>query len=265
MESHPLVPPSPRAAGMFDGASPKLTFIFGVIAGVAVTAIVGLAIILPRAYGSTKTAKTGPTAVAAAPTNTDPTAPAQIFSNVKAVGSDDYVRGDKNAKVTLIEYSDLECPFCKTFHPTMQKVMQDYAGKVRWVYRNFPLSFHANAPKEAEAALCVGKLGGADKYWTFIDKVFERTTSNGTGFALTNLGPLAKEVGVNQSKFQSCLDSGEMKARVDAETADGTTGGTNGTPTTLVVDKNGKTLTGIPGAYPYDQVKPFIDRALAQS
>lgn len=264
METHPTVPPRPQGQGMFEGASPKLTFIFGLIAGIGITALVGLAVILPRAYGSSKTSSsnTSGNAAAAAPTNT--TEPAQTFSDVKKVGADDYIRGDKNAKLTLIEYSDLECPFCKTFHPTMLKVMEEYKGKVNWVYRHFPLSFHQNAPKQGEAALCVGKLGGSEKYWTFIDKIFERTTSNGTGFALDKLGPLAKEIGVNQAKFQTCLDSGEMKARVDAETADGTTGGTNGTPTTLIVDQNGKTLAGIPGAYPYDQVKTFIDQALTQ-
>ncbi|MEK7537610.1 MAG: thioredoxin domain-containing protein [Patescibacteria group bacterium] len=258
MENHPHLPP-PLNKGVFDGASPKLTFIFGLIAGVAITTLIGLAIVLPKAYGSSKSAKTA----AAAPTNTGaPTAP--TFNNVKPVTDADYIRGDKNAKLTLIEYSDLECPFCKNFHPTMLKVMEEYQGKVNWVYRNYPLSFHANAQPEAEAALCVAKLGNADKHWAFIDKIFERTTSNGTGFALTALGPLAKEVGVNQDKFQKCLDSGEMKQRVLDETADGNTGGVSGTPSTLIVDRNGQTISGIPGAYPFEQVKAYIDKALAQ-
>lgn len=108
----------------------------------------------------------------------------------------DYIRGDKNAPVTMIEYSDLECPFCKSIHPSLVRIMNEYPGKVKWVYRHFPLSFHANAQKEAEAAECIGKLAGADKYWEFIDKVFERTTSNGTGFALTALPTLAGELGI---------------------------------------------------------------------
>lgn len=246
---------------MFDGASPKLTFMFGIIGGVALTAIVGLAILLPRSAGTSKTSSnTNNTAVAA--TNT-PTAP--TFSDVAAVTGADYLRGDKNAKLTLISYTDLECPYCKQFHPTLNQLLTDYDGQINVVLRNYPLSFHANAPKEAQAALCVGKLGGNDKYWSFVDKVFERTTSNGTGFALTALGPLAKEVGVNQDKFQSCLDSGEMAQRVTDETADGNKGGVTGTPSTLIVDpKTGKTLGGIPGAYPLDQAKGFIDQALTQ-
>lgn len=248
--------------GMFDGASPKLTFVFGLIGGIAVTAIIGLAIALPRAYGATKTAKTTNTATTNT-TATDTTAP--TFSDVAKVTDSDYIRGDKNAKLTLISYSDLECPYCKTFHPTLKQLLSDYNGEVNVVFRNYPLSFHANAPKEGEAALCVAKLGGADKYWSFIDKIFERTTSNGTGFSLTALGPLAKEVGVNQDKFQKCLDDGDMAQRVKDETADGNTGGVTGTPSTLIVDaKTGKTLGGIPGAYPLDQAKGFIDQALTK-
>ena len=262
METHTPHLPTPQPGGMFDGASPKLTFIFGLIGGIALTAIVGLAIILPRAYGANRSSSNTNTVAAATNTNT---AAAPTFSDVAAVSKTDYMRGDKNAKLTLVSFTDLECPFCKQFHPTLNQLLTDYKGQVNIVLRNYPLSFHANAPKEAEAALCVGKLGGNDKYWTFVDKIFERTTSNGTGFALTALGPLAKEVGVNQAKFQSCLDSGEMAARVASDTADGNKGGVTGTPSTLIVDpKTGKTLGGIPGAYPLDQSKTFIDQALTQ-
>lgn len=264
METKAPTPAGQPSTSMFQGASPKLTFLFGLVTGIAITALVGALIILPKAYGSGTKKTSGSTTTPTTNTGTagDPAAP--TFNDVKAVGSDDYIRGKSDAKLTLVEYSDYECPFCKNFHPTMLQVMTEYGDQVRWVYRHFPLSFHANAPKEAEAALCVGKLGGADKFWDFTDKIFERTTSNGTGFALANLGPLAKEVGVNQAQFQSCLDGGEMADRVTAETADGTTGGVSGTPTTLLVNTaTGKTITGIPGAYPYAQVKTYIDNALA--
>lgn len=255
---------------MFEGASPQLTFMFGIVSGVVAALVIGGFLIVPHLYSASKggskvstasAGTTGGSAAAAAPSATAPSAPA---GNVKAISKDDYIRGDKNAQLTLVEYGDLECPFCKQFHPTMQQVMTDYQGKVRWVYRQFPLSFHQNAQKEAEASLCAGSLGGQDKFWAFVDKVYERTTSNGTGFALTALGPLAKEVGVDQTKFQSCLDSGQMTAAVQAEEADGTAAGVNGTPTTFLVGADGKTITSIPGAYPYAQVKTTIDQALAK-
>ncbi len=122
----------------------------------------------------------------------------------------DYYRGNKDAKVTLVEYSDFECPFCKRFHPTMLQVMKEYGDKVKWVYRHFPLSFHANAQKAAEASECVGKLAGNDAFWKFTDLYFERTTGNGTGFALDKLADLGAEAGANKTSVQTCLDSNEM-------------------------------------------------------
>ena len=248
----------PTSQSLFNGASPKLTFIFGLAVGIAGTAILSLGLYF---FVGTGTGSKSTDTVSAATTNSNTTGGTQTYGNVKAVSKDDYILGDKNAKVTLIEYSDLECPYCKTFHPTITQVLNDYKGKVNMVYRQFPLSFHQNASKEAEAALCIGDLGGASKYFDFIDKVFQRTTSNGTGFALTALGPLAKEVGVNQAKFQDCLDSGKMAARVTAEENDGSQAGATGTPTTFIV-KDGKTVTAIPGAYTSDQVKALVDQAL---
>lgn len=251
-------PASTPRRSAFEGASPNLTFWFGVIAGAAAVAIIGLAIIVPRAFSKTKTTTTTNTNAVAA----DPNAP-QKFGDVTAVSDDDYINGKKDAKITLIEYSDLECPYCKRYHTVMLDVMKAYPDQVRWVFRQFPLSFHANAQKEAEAALCVGDLGGATKYWSFVDTIFERTSSNGTGFALTDLGPLAKEVGVNQTKFQKCLDDNTMAARVSAESQNAQAAGISGTPTTLIVGKDGKTISGVPGAYTLEEVKKLIDEALA--
>ncbi len=259
--STPTTPTTPATGGLFQGASPQLTFVFGLIAGIAISAVIGIVLVLSGVdLGSKKVATTSTTNTN---TTVDTTGDAQTFGDVKVVSDDDYVRGDKNADLTLIEYSDLECPFCQRFHPTMKQIMDEYDGKVKWVYRHFPLSFHANAQKESEAALCVGSLGGADKKWEFMDTIFERTTATGTGFALENLGPLAKEVGVDQTKFQSCLDGGDMAARVAAETADGSQAGVQGTPTTFLVGADGKTITAFPGALPYEQVKAAIDSALA--
>lgn len=187
-------------------------------------------------------------------------APQQATKKPEVTNSDWY-RGSKNAKVTLVEYSDYECPFCKSFHPTMQQVMKEYGDKVKWVYRHYPLSFHANAQKEAEAAECAGKLGGNDAFWKYTDVIFDRTTSNGTGFALDKLTPLAKELGLNESSFKQCLDSGEMAQKVKDQMAKGTEEGVSGTPGTIIIDGKGNTQL-VPGALPFDQVKPMIDQAL---
>lgn len=186
---------------------------------------------------------------------------AQAAAKKPELTSDDRIRGNKNANVALIEYSDMECPFCKRFHPTMLEVMKEYPDKVKWVYRDYPLSFHQNAQKEAEAGWCVNELRGNDAFWKFTDAIFERTTSNGTGFALDKLGPLAQEVGVDQAKFQSCLDSGKYEKKVQEQMARGTEEGVSGTPGTIILAANGDTQL-IPGALPFEQIKPMIDAAL---
>lgn len=190
-----------------------------------------------------------------APNEPNQQAPA---GKIKPVTDKDHIRGSKKAKVTIVEYSDLECPFCQRFHPTMKEILQTYGDKVNWVYRHFPLSFHANAQKESEASECVAELGGNDAFWNYIDKIFEKTTSNGTGFALDKLGPLAVEVGVNQTQFQSCLDSGKYTKLVQDQIADGTTGGVSGTPSTFI---NGQLVVG---AQPVSSFKTIIDQELSK-
>lgn len=209
-----------------------------------------------------------PTTVQAANGNPSPDTaqvaapPAQVATKKPEVTTDDHFRGNKNAKVVLVEYSDIECPFCKRFHPTMQQVITDYGDKVKWVYRHFPLSFHANAQKEAEATECAAKLGGNDAFWKYTDKIFERTTSNGTGFALDQLVPLAKEIGLNESKFKTCLDTNEFAQKVKDQITAGTAEGVTGTPGTIIINAKGNTQL-VPGALPYEQIKPMIEKALS--
>lgn len=198
----------------------------------------------------------GNTAQAAA----QPKAPKQAAKK-PTVTSADYFKGNKDAKVVIVEYSDFECPFCKRFHPTMEQVMKEYGDKVKWVYRHFPLSFHANAQKEAEASECAGKLGGNEAFWKYTDAIFERTTSNGTGFALDKLTPLAKELGLNEASFKQCLDSGEMAQKVKDQMAKGGEEGVTGTPGTIIIDAKGSTQF-VNGAQPFEQVKPMIETAL---
>src|SRR3989344_5629624 len=87
---------------------------------------------------------------------------------IKEVSNDERIRGNKNAKITLVEYSDFECPFCQRFHPITQELMKTYGDKIRLVYRHFPLAFHANAQKEAEASECIAELGGQDTFWEYV-------------------------------------------------------------------------------------------------
>jgi protein-disulfide isomerase len=203
----------------------------------------------------------GPIPQAAAPKDFPDIGAQPSAGKIKSVTSSDHVRGNVNAKATLVVYSDLECPFCKSFHPTIQKLLETYRDKIRLVYRHFPLSFHANAQKEAEASECIAELGGNDAFWKYVDAIFERTTSNGTGFALEKLGSLAAELGVNQEQFQSCLDSGKYEQLVKDQIADGTAAGVSGTPSTFVIDSKGNSQILV-GAQPIEAFKIEIDKTL---
>src|SRR3990167_6672913 len=178
---------------------------------------------------------------------------------IKPVNSSDHIRGNVNAKLSLVVYSDFECPFCQKFHPIATVLLKTYGDKIRLVYRDYPLPFHQNAQKEAEAGRCIAEIGGSDAFWSYTDKILDRTTSNGTGFALTDLGPLAAEVGVNQQSFQQCLDSEKYAKAVKDEMAEGNTAGVSGTPSTFIIDSKGKAQLLV-GAQPIDAFKTVIDQ-----
>ncbi|MEK7138387.1 MAG: DsbA family protein [Patescibacteria group bacterium] len=180
---------------------------------------------------------------------------------IKKVSSEDHIRGSDQAKVFLIEYSDLECPYCKSFHETVLETIEQYKGQVAWVYRHFPIdSIHSKADKEAEAVECAAELGGEESFWKLTDKIFEVTPSN-NGLNLQDLPSLALAVGLNQAKFTTCLDSGKYKAKVESQYQSGIDAGVTGTPGNFVVNEKGDAWT-LPGAVPFESVKSVIDQAL---
>ncbi len=161
------------------------------------------------------------------------------LSNVKPVSAADHIFGDPNAPVKIVEFSDLECPFCKQFHQTMRSAMSLYEGKVAWIFRNFPLpQLHSKAPKEAQAAECAAKLGGNDKYWQYIDTIFQITPSN-NGLDPNELPKVAQQIGLNVNDFNTCLSSTYGQDIIQEDEADGTNAGAAGTPYSIVQDANG--------------------------
>lgn len=246
--------------------TPKKLFFGGFILGLLVMAIpmtyvVARAGILPSGKSDTFAA-----VPSGEPSPTAPSAPpsGNAAGPVKPVSKDDHVRGAKNPEFYMIEYSDLECPFCQRFHTTAKQALEEYKDKAAWVYRHYPLSFHANAQKEAEAAECIADVGGTDKYWKFIDTIFERTTATGTGFALDALTPLAKEIGVNESKFKECFDGGKMTTRVNKDLQEGQAAGVDGTPGTILLRKKDGATRLVAGALPYEDFKKEIEALLKQ-
>lgn len=200
-----------------------------------------------------------------AETNNNPTPTETEKKAIAPVTEQDHIRGNPNAPIVFVEYSDYDCPFCKKFHEeTMQKLMSDYgnSGKVAWVYRHFPLEqLHPNAPKLAQAAECVAELGGNDAFWKFSDAIFASREINAQT-NITKLPELATAAGVDATAFNTCVSEGRHQDVVDADFADGAAAGVQGTPHTFVLV--GDQQTEISGAQPYSVVKQFVDSVIAQ-
>ena len=180
---------------------------------------------------------------------------------MRPVSANDHVRGDLKAPVMIVEYSDTECPFCKRFHETMKEVIKKYDGKVSWTYRHFPIpQLHSKAQKESEATECAGKIGGPAMFWSYTDALYTATPSN-NGLDPAELPKIAKNLGLDTTQFNACVDSGEMAKRIDADKENAAATGGNGTPWSILVGPDGKKYA-INGAQPIESISQMIDLAL---
>src|SRR3989344_3922900 len=168
---------------------------------------------------------------------------------VSASEDDEAVLGDENAPVTIIEFSDYQCPFCRKFYDeTLPSLKSEYIdkGKVKLIYRDYPLSsIHPQAQKAAEAAECAGEQ---NKYYEYHDKLFK----NQKALDINNLKKYAKEIGLNTNDFNNCLDSNKMESEVQKDLEEGQDLGIQGTPAFFI---NGQPLMG---AYPLEEFKKVI-------
>lgn len=181
-----------------------------------------------------------------------------------ALSPRDHVRGNPSAEVSLIEYTDFECPFCKQFHSTPKALLQRFDGRVNWVLRHFPLPFHDPAARqEAVASECAARLGGNDAFWKYSDALFERTRSNGRGLQGENaLLTLAISLGLNGDGFSRCLQDDKVSERIEQDMADGSAVGIQGTPTTVLHNnRTGATKVKI-GASPLEALAEATERLL---
>lgn len=184
-----------------------------------------------------------------------PNAPAAPSAVKGDLTDDDAVKGNPNAPVTMVEFSDYQCPFCGRYYAqTRPQIMKEYVdtGKVKLVFRDFPLSFHPNAQKASEAAECAGEQG---KYWEMHDKLYD----NQKDLGIVNYKKWARELGLDGTKFDTCLDTGAMVNEIKKDMADGQAAGVKGTPGFFI---NGRELRG---AQPYSAFKAIIDEELAKA
>jgi protein-disulfide isomerase len=160
-------------------------------------------------------------------------------------------KGPKNAPITLVVFSDFQCPYCGRIEPTLAKLEADYPGKIRVAWKNFPLSFHQNAKPAANAALAAGEQG---KFWEMHDKLF----ANQQALDRASLEKYAQELGLNLGKFKAALDGNKYESQIAADMKEGSAVDVSGTPATFV---NGRKIGG---AYPYEVFKKVVDQELAK-
>jgi protein-disulfide isomerase len=190
----------------------------------------------------------------------------KALEDIQPVTSDDHIRGNPDAPIKIVEYSDTECPFCKRFHETMKQVMDEYGdtGKVAWVYRHFPLDqLHSKARKEAEALECAGAQGGNGAFWKYADRLYEITPSNDR-LDQAELPKIAEYVGIDVTQFNECLSSGTYAEHVANDLENAVATGGRGTPWSIFVAPDGSKLP-INGAQPYEALKQLIEQNLKDS
>lgn len=227
------------------------SFLFGLVTGIAITALLGfLATTIATSLKTENTqAEPAPTAGLNDGTNgnNNPSKPTKINFTIK---DSDHLRGNKKAPITIVEYSDFQCPYCAKFHETLNKVMKNYDGKVKWVYRHFPLTkLHPHAVAAAQASECASEQG---KFWEYADELYANQASINKDY----LKKAAEDIGLNTNKFNTCIDSGKYKDKVQADLKAGENYGVSGTPGSFL---NGEELGG---AAPYEKLKAKIDNLL---
>jgi len=194
----------------------------------------------------------------------------QVDLSSLAVTAEDNVKGDANAPLTIVLYDDFECPFCGAFEGTNQEVMdmlqqrspgweavmpnliRDYidTGKVKLVYRHFPLSFHQNALPAAEATECAG---AQDKFWEMHDGIF---AINGEDLTLEKFAQMAKDLNLDMDKYNTCMDNHETVGKIQADMQSAQAVGVNGTPGVYIGDEL------VSGAVPYSDFKAIVEAKL---
>lgn len=175
-------------------------------------------------------------------------------ANVPAPTAEDHWVGSRDASTVLVEYSDIQCYYCGLAHPTLTRLVEESNGAIAWVHRHLPLeSIHPEARPAAIASECVNEQLGNDAFWSFINTMFADQSKMNSAYYLQ----VAKQLGVNEAQYQSCVATEKYASKVDTEANDAFASGANGTPYTVVF-KNGKQV-GVSGALPYDQFKEVID------
>jgi protein-disulfide isomerase len=184
------------------------------------------------------------------------------LEKVRPVSPTEHIRGNPNAPIKIVVYSDFECPYCRVYHETILRIFAEYgaSGKVAWIHRQYPIdSLHANARRIAVASECVGEVAGNDAFWQFTDAIFATTKSNNT-MNESAVKAVVATLGIDTAKWNTCMLSGKYDQKIADDVQNGVDSGGQGTPWSVIVSDNGK--FPVPGALPYENVKSIVESTL---
>lgn len=222
-----------------------------VLAGILVLGIILL--VIPNS-GNSPTTTGAVVGNQPAPTLPPPSAQAKVDLNKV-----EHIIGDPDAPVVLVEWTDHECPFCQRHDAqTKDRIFKEYVdtGRIRYGTEHFPLGFHSQAQKSAEATECAAKVGGEEKFWEMSSLLFKSGVSGG----VPSFKAYAGQLGINQNEFDSCLDSGETAPKIQSDLQEGQLAGVRGTPGFAIIAADG-TVTSISGAQPFAAFSAALDAA----
>ncbi len=186
-------------------------------------------------------------------------------SKINGVTDADHIKGDINAPVKIVEFSDFDCPYCSRFHDSMNEFVESSDGNVAWVYRHFPLEqLHPKAPTVAHASECVAELGGGNAFWIFTDGYFEARGAGDSTEHQALMIRLAGKAGVSTSAFNDCMDSERHKQAIQDDMSDALETGGRGTPWSIVIGPTGKTYP-INGAQPAAVIEQVVKLAIEEA
>lgn len=200
-----------------------------------------------------------------APTAAQPTAqvpgeqPAPPIEKLPEITDADHILGSKDAPVIIVEYSDMNCPFCRRFHPTMKQIVEEFGNDVAWVYRHFPFQGQ-NSTDAAVLSECVADTRGNEAFWEFTNGVYTKADAQGS-LSRAVIDEAALEIGLSASEITECIASEEYQAIVQEQSAGGSQTGVTGTPASILVTADGP-QEFINGALPFEQVKATVEQYL---
>jgi protein-disulfide isomerase len=196
-------------------------------------------------------------AAGAVPSQAADALPEPQIDKLPKITDADHMLGSRDAKVIIVEYSDMNCPFCRRFHSTMKQVVDDYKGQVAWVYRHF--AFQTQDSSDAAAlSECIAAKKGNDAFWKFTDTLLKKADAQGS-LSRALLIESAATVGLSEAQATECIASSEYQQIVKEQRDGGAAAGVTGTPASILVTADGGPQEFISGALPIDQIKATID------